>query len=672
MTCQSLGISSCTFLEPPPRKRRALATDVPGPVSPVQQQATVFRGHRPVGSQGAASTSPSQSVPIEADDQPFDYPQQSLLTKTLGLEKGRFSELIGPGGEHDWQLLQKYRVGDSEPIAAAGPGQNAPEAAALHAAGVKRTMRKVNEGVLFSMAPDAAIPQYLAKNQLRAEVDIDDIEMLARPHGPALIKLYFRIVHPSFPILHKEVFIEKYNRTYREINPHLLAAVYALAVRWWSYDAGLLLEKKVDEAALVKIALQSVQDAVHRPRLNTIQAGLLLLQRHRDPFFADNSWMWSFTSSLIGLGQHLGLHLDCSDWAIPEWEKGLRRRLAWALFTQDAFAAMILGRPCLISPTDWAVAPLQSGDFSESSKDEEANSYGGSVSIEDGKLLFIELAKLSDITARVLRELYSVDSLATVTECQQVLAVAKPLGNELADLLQRLPANLKMDNLQQVRLCANGFFHLALQATAVVLHRRLLWSMHASAAGVDAQFVHFFRAAQRQRAKNLVQFVSRLRPEHMEAFWFFAAGGCGVIIGSFLGLVRVTSTTVDESEELKALMDEFEWQLRIKAKMGEWVSYTLTRLRMLGWDDWKNTEPDFAANAADIGAHSKGLPNVLETDRAALSSHSTINGLQHGTPELYNSTTWLTEDLDGLSSNFLSLEDGFEFPFSLMTPMLET
>jgi hypothetical protein len=527
------------------------------------------------------------------------------------------------------------------------------------------------------MAPDTAVPQHATKRALRAEADIDDIEMLARPHGLALIKLYFRIVHPSFPILHKEVFLEKYGRTYREIEPHILAAVYALAARWWSYGgAGLPLEKKVDEAALVKIALQSVQDAMHRPRLNTIQAGLLLLQRHRDPFFTDNSWMWSFTSSLIGLGQHLGLHLDCGDWTIPDWEKGLRRRLAWALFTQDAFSAMILGRPCLFSPADWAVAPLQPDDFSEGSQDEEAGKHGGSVSIEDGKLLFIELTKLSAITSSVLRELYSVTALATVTEAQQVLAVAKPLGNELADLLQNLPSNLRMENLQQFRLCANGFFHLALQATAVVLHRRLLWSMQrrSVSSDVDAEFVSFFRAAQRQRARNLVQFVSRLCPEHMEAFWFFAAGGCGVIIGSFLGLVHVTSTTVDESEELKALMDEFEWQLRIKAKMGEWVSYTLTRLRLLGWDDWKNTEPDFAANSADAAGTRRfdgsASTNVaLETDGAALSSsHLTTNGVSGSTPALYNSTTWLTDDLDGLPSNFLSFEDD---PFSLMSPMLD-
>lgn len=567
---------------------------------------------------------------------------------TLGLEKGRFSELIGPGGEHDWQLLRACPIGQPASIATAD--QNALNVTNLHASGV-RTMRKVHEGILFQMTPDAVSFQHAAKDLVREEVDIDSIEALAHPHGPALVNLYFRIIHPSFPILHKEVFIEKYNRTYREIAPHLLAAVYALAVRWWPYDADLLLEEKVDEAALVKIASQSVQDAMHCPRLNTIQAGLLLLQRNRDASSADNSWTWSFTSSLIGLGQHLGLHLDCIDWAIPEWEKGLRRRLAWALFIQDSFSAMIFGRPCLISLIDWAVAPLQTCDFSESIQDEVASrDGGGSSSMENGKLLFMELAKLSTITARVLRQLYSVQALATVTEPQQVLALAKPLGNDLADLLKNLPPDLNIDNLQQGRLCVSGLFHLALQATTAVLHRRMVWALQRFPAGGDTQFAQIFRAALRQRAYNLVQLVSQLQPEHMEAFWFFAAGGCGVILGSFLALLRVTSTTVEESDELKGLMNEFEWQLRIKAKMGEWVLYTLTRLKALGWDDWKALEPDFGAIPVDDQQRGPRQSNVVDAgDLAAFLLPSAMNNESSSVPlEENNSTTWLTEDLGDL------------------------
>ncbi|KAF4956420.1 hypothetical protein F66182_18354, partial [Fusarium sp. NRRL 66182] len=303
------------------------------------------------------------------------------------------------------------------------------------------------------MTPDAEVSQSLRKDDIWDEVSVDDVESLVRPHGATLVKLYFRIVHPSFPILHKKVFIEKYKRTYREITAHLLAAVYALAVCWWSYDPDLLLQEKINEAALVRIAHHAVQDAMHRPRLNTIQAGLLLLQRHRNPLFMDNSWMWSFTSSLLGLGQHLGLHLDCSNWDIPEWEKGLRKRLAWALYIQDSFSALVLGRPCLIyEAADWIVKPLESTDFSEGAGDEEASDQIGSVSIENGNVLFMELVSLSRVAARMLRELYSISSLAEVLEPQQVLAIAKPLGTDLAQMLKNLPEVLSLENIEPGKL----------------------------------------------------------------------------------------------------------------------------------------------------------------------------------------------------------------------------
>jgi hypothetical protein len=49
--------------------------------------------------------------------------------------------------------------------------------------------------------------------------DLDAIEAIVRPHGRALVDMYFRIVFPSFPIIHKEVYLEKYSRSYREFSP---------------------------------------------------------------------------------------------------------------------------------------------------------------------------------------------------------------------------------------------------------------------------------------------------------------------------------------------------------------------------------------------------------------------------------------------------------------------
>ena len=66
---------------------------------------------------------------------------------------------------------------------------------------------------------------------------------------------------------------------------------------------------------------------------------------------------------LCTIGEVCGLHLDASKWAIPQWERSLRKRLSWALYMQDVWTALAHGRPSHISDDDWAVKELLQSDF---------------------------------------------------------------------------------------------------------------------------------------------------------------------------------------------------------------------------------------------------------------------------------------------------------------------
>ncbi|KAK7714782.1 hypothetical protein SLS57_007025 [Botryosphaeria dothidea] len=631
LTCQALGVRECTFLEPPPPKRRppqsrsALAQ---------LQQSSADHHHHPV--RRASSTDSAQSPAARPDLPPstsFDYPRGSLLTETLGLEKSRFSAYIGPQGEHDWLLL-KHDLHSSS----AAPHVNP-----------RVQLRRVHDDVLFRMTPDSAS----APPRDRDQVSIDDVEALVRPHGPTLVKLYFRIVHPSFPILHKEVFVEKYHRTYREITPPLLASVYCLAAKWWMYDENLILQEKIDEIALADVAHRAVQEAFRRPRLNTIQAGLLLLQRHQNPLAPINAIISAFTASLISLGQHFGLHLDCSDWAIPLWERGLRKRLAWALVMQDTFSALTLGTHPLIHLSDWAMKMLEPADFSEGPQDEDS---GEQPSIEDGKAMFIETARLAIICTRIYHDLYSARAMKELAALPQILEVSKPLGHQLADLLKSLPPELRLGYFQTGRLCSSGCFHLIHHAATVAVHRRLLWAAQEAPVSTDLQFIQFLRNTQLQRARTIATFLSQLQPEHMESFWSFAAGSCVTMLGCFLGLLNVTSTSRQESDELRGLMRDFEWQLRMKAKMGEWVTYALTRLRALGWDRWRSTEPD-AASEVPIPAAWTPSMNMQPVDNGAAPD---LNGVLQG--QEMPADIWMPMDFEPLSNNNNNNNNNFFSP----------
>jgi hypothetical protein len=427
---------SCLFQEEPqPRKKRKTsngqivesdADQIRNPPLPLEQDGPSEEGERRV--------SIRQHQPID------DYANlkgPSLLKKTLGLQSHRHSRFVGSTSVFEQSLLSLATFNEKDEIPL-GPS----------------VLRKVNNHNSFILVPDLG-----TQNRDEEISDLDAIETIVAPHGKALIHLYFRIVHPSFPILHKKVYLEKYQRTHREFSPPLLAAVYILALNWWSYSADLALLPKPDVASLEKLAAKTLSYVAVRPKLSHIQAGLLLLQRPEGD-------SWALTSKLVGLGQDLGLHLDCSRWRIPSWERGLRKRLAWALFMQDKWGSLVHGRPSHITPNDWLVKPVTEADFPERAADEDEEE--GSAEVEKGRILFCEMIRLTEILTSILSEFYTLKAEEEFKQHAQeggrwVLERAKPIQIRLRDWFSQLPDCLKMENVKMRKLNSAGMldcFHV--------------------------------------------------------------------------------------------------------------------------------------------------------------------------------------------------------------------
>lgn len=363
----------------------------------------------------------------------YSSSRSSLLKTTLGLQAYRHSQLIGPTSEYESCLIDlcPFDSKDEYPLSSSGG-----------------CFRRVFDDITFLMFPD-----HPTQNHAEIFDDLDAIERVVAPHGLALIKLYFKIVHPSFPILHKKVFLEKYARSHREFSPPLLAAVYILALHWWSYDRELSQQKKPDVTVLERLASKTIADVMHRPKLATVQAGLLLLQRHMDL----KGGNWALTSQLVAVGQELGLHLDCTKWKIPEWERGLRKRLAWGLFMQDKWGALTHGRPSHITKSNWAVPPVTVEDFPESAAD--VDDEEGGQEVEKGRMLFEQMIGLSSILSDVLETFFTIEaqqSLVGRGGTNRVLEKAKPIQIRLKEWYSKLPECLRMDATKVRKLSSNG------------------------------------------------------------------------------------------------------------------------------------------------------------------------------------------------------------------------
>lgn len=280
---------------------------------------------------------------------------------------------------------------------------------------------------------------------------LDAIEAVVTPHGPALVDLYFRIIHPSYPILHKKVFLEKHGRTYRELTPIGLAAVYLLALGWWSYSPELSHLAKPDVKELDRLVRTMMLESLGRPKISDLQGSLILLQR---PDFDS----WPLTGQLVAMAQDLGLHDDCSDWILPDWESGVRRRVAWALFAQDKWGAMIHGRPSHIDMRNWDVGPLRISDFPETSMDDDDEE--GGVDVEKGRLIFVHFIALTEILADILDAFFTLKTVKNVmgTSTADVLEKAKPLQVRLASWYSELPTQLSMQDSKDRKLSSSGSY----------------------------------------------------------------------------------------------------------------------------------------------------------------------------------------------------------------------
>lgn len=543
----------CTFLEEAqPRKRKAddgLKSEPPVKKSPPTTQRTSPAATAPVVI--PIPKTESTTLPNQAQTQP-PMRKPFAVDETLSLQRHRHCKYLGQTTALDASLIGLGSFND----------KNETESRV-------GTLRQVTGTEYFSTHADAdvAIPD----DEARALAEIDQI---VGSHGSALIDIYFRNVHPSYPIIQKHAFLDRHRHGDRQFNPPLLAAMYLLALSWWDHEPAVSGQQKPDIAKLEYIAITSLTISMQRPKISAVQAGLLLLQRAK-------SSTWTLTVQLVALGQDIGLHLDCSDWSIPLWERLLRKRLAWALYMQDKWSAVVHGRPSHINTADWNVPQPTEADFDESISPSSSQAEQADVQQTKGRVCFMEMMALTSIMAEVCESFYSETAKAEYARAgryatQLVLSRAKPVQIKLKDWFSKLPAECKMDSFTPGQISSQGYLHLAYFATEISIHRRIVQSLEPNV--TDPYMLSICRSAAKTRLISALDFVNRLKPEHLNAFWFFASASNFALVGTFGALLMATSPSEEEALFYACRLNEFKWTLTVSSKKAGWISAALETL----------------------------------------------------------------------------------------------
>ena len=546
------------------------------------------------------------NVPIRnvAPVQDYSTMNHSLLKKTLSLQFPRSSFYVGPTSYlFDTNLLEVIIGAQNKQ---SGPGRATGRPATLNKIeqvnlSEKILLRKVENKTQFVLQDDQT------KQSIQTMLnDVDAIEKFIAPHGQILIDLYFRIIHPSYPILHKKVFLEKYSRTHREFSAPLLAAVYVLAIQWWDYDPQLNRFPKPNVELILRIALNNyILEILKRPKLSAVQAGLLLLQckhilrginaAHAPPgeyglalasltsAFNDSDYNdWVLCSQVVAISEELGLGLDCDGWKLPKWERGLRKRLAWAVYLEDKWLALKNSRPSHINDLNWVVLDLAEEDFPEKHGDGDLKE--GSSDINNGKKNFMNLINLSKILSEILNSLFSMKAMKEITDINEVLRIAKPIQLKLRTWYHSLPIELQMNSVQPRKLCSNGYLQLAYFAAELTLHRKIittLYQQNIHGSKIPDELLNVCRSAARTRLIASIEFVKDLKPEHIHSFWHSSASSNFTLIGTFAALLFISSSSKEEARDFKERVYDYRWVLKISAKGFMQIGDSLQKLDLV-------------------------------------------------------------------------------------------
>lgn len=605
-----------------------------------------------------------QRAPTRLSISPAHGPQAQIenhvLGETLGLQRSKHSRYIGLTSHFDPVLVGLSHF-DSRGESNLNVG----------------TLRRVNDHETFIMFSDdhtnTNTPEYGGDSEA-----IDEINRIVAPHGAALIDIYFRIVHPSFPIIQKHVFLERFHTSGQNVSPPLIAGMYILALNWWSHDPELAQHQRPDISALDAIASKTLAAAMQRPKLSTVQAGLLLLQRPE----ADS---WSLTTQLVAIGQELGLHLDSSAWSIPLWERGLRQRIAWALYMQDKWSSLIHGRPSHIFGANWAVKDMSQDDITEDvlvNPNYAAESDEEKDASEKGQIIFSQMISLTGIMSEIMDTFYTQTAIqdfaaAGKNSTRLILERAKPVQIKLKEWFSKLPASVRMDNVVPNQLSSAGtfsciylphisntdltlgFLHLAYFATEITLHRRIVQSLNnplnssttpsstTHSSPPDPYLLYICRSAAKTRLISAMDFINRLRPEHLRAFWYFPSKTNFTLIGTFGGLLWATAPAKEEAEFYRLRLREYRWTLSVSAERAGFLRFAV---------DMLDTSRDMLKNLAekpslaDTKVSRVGVPDSSITHHRAPSSSPYQT--QRGPQQNYSDGKSKSPSLTGSSSAY--------------------
>ncbi|KAN0090423.1 Fungal specific transcription factor domain containing protein [Hyaloscypha variabilis] len=404
----------------------------------------------------------------------------------------------------------------------------------------------------FTVVPDSHLdphPHYYPKT---------DTESIVAPHTEKLLRTYFDVIHMSYPLLDPARFKSK-----PQTGDPLLAVMYNLASPFCQDTP---------------TSFQQLSDFVHQAlpierrhsRLETIEAYLLHLQRHStiDPVSTLPS-LWSDIGAIVGMAHDLGLNLDPTGWSLSPSDSDRRIRIWWALYIQDKWGALDLGRPSYLNDEHCSVPLPIVDNFSQTGLHNQPLPLTSAIQ-------FVAMAHLTTILSDILNTFYTLKAMERIK-----LLPLEVLYSILGDFQGRL-ASWNQEHLCQLYnantlLDSSGSVVLAYHTCEIVLYRAVLRCLPMGTPGYDDVREHA-----KASLLQIVGFVEKLNVSRLRAFWWSPMTRINfALAGTFMFFQLLTSITTHDIEFWSNIISHYRSLLRLQSHSFDMTKLACTRMDLL-------------------------------------------------------------------------------------------
>ncbi|EFQ34589.1 fungal specific transcription factor domain-containing protein [Colletotrichum graminicola] len=478
-------------------------------------------------------------------------PRQPGSREHIEYPPGANPQLLGLSGDMDPLLLRHYRTDES--------GMFGFKELAIHSVQDSSMPCQflLSQQSIFSRRRDECGVDRPTEDALSAQL----ARIVPAAVGARLITLFRDFVQPQFPIFATSLFPDPTSTP-----AYLLAAIYAMSLPFVVYDDKLSVDVAYDKPpypALSQIIDKALSYELHSPSIPVAQTLLLLVLRpSADPLVADTAYRRDVLGRLVSCATTLGLHLDPSDWSMPERQKAHRRRLSFVIYAVDTWIASTHGTPPSTHRDNWLVTNWEPGDFVDS----------GLGSDDESRLM--DFATITGVLSSALASLYSVRAIHELSKsCGGVSTVTQPLLQALASIPQPSSPESSARNL-------------ALSYTQLVILRAELRPSLApgSQLGPDeGNFARTVRGKTKSCTRALTDVIRSLSPDTDGMFW---PSWTQLVFSSIcfsLVTMTVSSPDFDEASAWIADLQSARKSLRLKVASFPFLRLGLLRIDALFW-----------------------------------------------------------------------------------------